>query len=101
MQYKLKQVIFLGHKIILEKGLKPDPENIKAINALESPTNKNEVLRILRLLKFFSKLIPNLSQLTTNMRIFNEFFLQITKFESVFCIKNSTELAKILNILLY
>nr|CAI5826660.1 unnamed protein product [Callosobruchus analis] len=46
----------------------PNDENIKAVHAIESPNNRSEVLRILGLVKFFSKFIPNLSELTKNLR---------------------------------
>lgn len=35
--------------------------------ATETPSNKKDLLRILGLFKFFSKFIPNFSQLTSNM----------------------------------
>lgn len=75
-QYKLNKVVFMG-QIITDKGVTPDLENIKAITAIESPKNKNEVLRILGMLKFFAKYIPNLSQLTSKLR-------ELTKKDSMF-----------------
>lgn len=57
----------MGH-IISQKGIEPGPENIKAINAIQSPKNRTEVLRILGLLKFFAQFIPNLSHLTSHLR---------------------------------
>lgn len=66
-QYKLKEVRFMG-QIISGEGVRPDSDNIRAVAEIEVPTNKTELLRILGLVKFFSKFIPNLSQLTTNLR---------------------------------
>lgn len=57
----------MGH-IISGNEIKPNSNNIKAISAISSPVNRTEVLRILGLLKFFSKFIPNLSELTANIR---------------------------------
>lgn len=67
LQYKLDKVNFLG-QVISENGLQPNKKNIDAVLSIESPKNKKELLRILGLFKFFSKFIPNLSQLTYNMR---------------------------------
>ncbi len=67
LQLKLPEVKFMGYKIS-KNGVRPDSENIEAIKAIDSPTNKSEVLRVLGLAKFFSKFIPNLSALTTNLR---------------------------------
>nr|CAI5851190.1 unnamed protein product [Callosobruchus analis] len=67
LQYKLDKVNFLGH-IISKDKIMPNDENIKAVHAIESPNNRSEVLRILGLVKFFSKFIPNLSELTKNLR---------------------------------
>lgn len=66
-QYKLKEVNFLG-QIISETGIQPSNKNIEAVLAIEVPQNKKDILRILGMFKFFSKFIPNLSQLTYNMR---------------------------------
>lgn len=66
-QYKLNEVTFMWLKIS-SKGVRPDDENFKAISAVEVPTNKTEVLRILGLAKFFSKFIPNLSKHTEHLR---------------------------------
>lgn len=66
-QYKLTEVKFMG-LIISADGIRPDDENVAAINAIEAPTTKSEVLRILGLAKFFSKFVPNLSSMTSNLR---------------------------------
>ena len=58
---------FVGH-IISAEGIKPEFSNIQAVNVIKAPKNKADVLRILGLVKFFSKNIPNLSSLTSNLR---------------------------------
>lgn len=67
LQFKLSEVKFLG-QIISEHGIRPDDKNIRAIQEIQSPKNKKELLRILGMLKFFSKFIPNLSKNTNNLR---------------------------------
>lgn len=66
-QYKLTQVTFMG-QIISSDGVRPDEKNMKAVLAIENPKNRSELLRILGMLKFFSKFIPNLSALSANLR---------------------------------
>lgn len=66
-QYKLSSVKFMG-LIISKEGIHPDEGNIEAVTAIETPKNKTEVLRVLGLVKFFSKFVPNLSRLTENLR---------------------------------
>lgn len=66
-QYRLPKVKFMGH-IISSEGIEPDSSNVDAILAIEPAKNRSEVLRILGLAKFFSKFIPNLSDITKNLR---------------------------------
>lgn len=67
LQYKSNQVTFVGQTINKE-GIQPSNKNTEAVLKMETPKNKKDLLRILGMFKFFSKFIPNLSQLTFNMR---------------------------------
>lgn len=55
-----RSVTFLGH-VLDAQGLRPDPNKVKAISQLESPTKKEEVMRIFGLLNYYRRLIPNFS----------------------------------------
>ncbi|GFV05281.1 transposon Tf2-9 polyprotein [Trichonephila clavipes] len=48
------------------KYIKPDPDYIKAI--VEMPTPKTEVRRLLGMMNFLSKFIPNVSKVTAPLR---------------------------------
>lgn len=47
LQYCQKTVKFMGH-IVNELGIKPDPEQIKAILQLKKPNNKKKVVEVNR-----------------------------------------------------
>ena len=62
-----EDLIFLGHRITKD-GIMPDPEKISAINNLEMPTDKTGVQRILGMINYVGKFIPNLSNITKPFR---------------------------------
>ncbi|GFX16776.1 hypothetical protein TNCV_4187501 [Trichonephila clavipes] len=70
LQYRVSEVKYAG-QIISKLGIKPDPDHIKAI--VEMPTPKTEVWRLLGMVNFLSKFIPNVSKVTAPLReIINE-----------------------------
>ena len=58
---------FHGH-VFSQDGLKTDPEKVRAIVEMPRPTDKAGVQRLLGMVNFVSKFIPNLSDLTTRLR---------------------------------
>lgn len=67
VQYKQKQVKFLGH-IFDEKGVCPDSEQVKAIIQLKEPSNKVELQRILGMINYLRDYVPNMSQVSAPLR---------------------------------
>ncbi|XP_046142800.1 uncharacterized protein K02A2.6-like [Osmia bicornis bicornis] len=67
LQYKTNEVKYLGF-IFNKDGVKPDRSHVEAILKIKQPTNKKELLRILGMINFLSKFIPNVSQLTSCLR---------------------------------
>lgn len=67
LQFKKSSVSFMGH-VISKNGIKPEDKHVKAIVEMPTPSNKQELMRFLGVLKFLSKFIPNLTKLTTNLR---------------------------------
>ncbi|GFU56356.1 retrovirus-related Pol polyprotein from transposon 412 [Trichonephila clavipes] len=65
LQYTMSEIKYVG-RIISKSGIKPDPDHIKAI--VEMPTPKTEVRRLLGMMNFLSKLIPNVSKVITPLR---------------------------------
>ena len=61
------EVKFHGH-VFSQDGLKTDPEKVRAIVEMPRPTDKAGVQRLLGMVNYVSKFIPNLSDLTTRLR---------------------------------
>lgn len=66
-QIKKTEVRFLGH-IFTDQGLKPDEQKCKAIREMRQPENVADIQRLLGMLNYESKFIPNLSELTAPLR---------------------------------
>ena len=54
------KLILLGHKMS-EKGISPDPENVKAIKEMPFPSSKQDLQCFLGMIAYLSKFIPQLS----------------------------------------
>jgi len=67
MQFKQKQVSYMGH-VITDEGLKPDPNKIKAIVNMPTPTDKERVQRILGMANYVQRFAPNLTDVTKPLR---------------------------------
>ncbi|XP_048054388.1 uncharacterized protein K02A2.6-like [Megalobrama amblycephala] len=66
-QFGVKEVTFLGDKLT-EGGVQPDKSKIQAILNMPRPTDKKAVLRVMGMINFIGKFIPNLSSKTVYMR---------------------------------
>ena len=62
---KLRQpeVKFMGH-VITNKGLKPDPDKVKAVDEMPRPTCKKELATLLGFMNYLSKFLPGLVEVT-------------------------------------
>ena len=58
---------FHGH-LFPHDGLKTDPEKVRAIVEMLRPTDKSGVQRLLGMINYVSKFIPNMSDLTAPLR---------------------------------
>ncbi|GFT79133.1 transposon Tf2-9 polyprotein [Trichonephila clavipes] len=67
LQYRVSEVKYVG-QIISKSGIKPDPDHIKAIVEMPTPKSKTEVRRLLGMVNFLSKFIPNVSKVTAPLR---------------------------------
>ncbi|UYV79770.1 K02A2.6-like [Cordylochernes scorpioides] len=67
-KFQLQEVQFLGH-IVTTEGIKIDPEKVRAIGEIKSPSNKQELQRLLGMVQYLSRFIPNLAEKTKNMRL--------------------------------
>lgn len=66
-QFAAQEIVFLGDKLSAQ-GIQPDEEKISAILNMPKPTDKAGVLRIMGMVNFIGKFIPNLSAKTTHIR---------------------------------
>ena len=62
-----EEVKFHGH-IFTKDGLKPDPEKVRAVVDMARPTDKAGVQRLLGMVNYVNKFIPNMSDLTSPLR---------------------------------
>ena len=54
------EVVFLGH-LFSHEGVKPDPTKIEAIRDMPTPKSKQDLQRLLGMITYLGKFIPNLS----------------------------------------
>lgn len=66
-EFHVSKIKFLGH-MLSARGVEVDPEKVEAISKLREPDNKTELQRILGMVTYLAKFIPNLSQITQPMR---------------------------------
>jgi len=61
--FRCTSVSYIGHKLTSE-GIKPDPEKIEAIMGMPEPQDKKGVQRLLGMVNYVGKFVPNLSEIT-------------------------------------
>ena len=67
MRIRKTEVKYVGH-LITSKGLKPDPEKVKAIKEMPEPQTKEEVKRFLGFVQYLAKFLPMLSDIEGPLR---------------------------------
>ncbi len=66
-QFGVHEITFLGDRMSA-RGIEPDERKIKAILGMPHPTDKKGVLRVMGMINFIGKFIPNLSVRTSALR---------------------------------
>lgn len=66
-EFAVPKIKFLGH-MLSSKGVEIDTEKVEAIRKLRVPENKTELQRLLGMVTYCAKFIPNLSSITQPMR---------------------------------
>ena len=64
LQLRLKEVAYMGH-VLSADGLQPDPEKVKAIREMPTPTDKQSIQCLLEMTNYLQKFAPRLSEITT------------------------------------
>ena len=67
IKLRMTSVAFIGHQITSE-GLKPDPDKIKAVFEMPSPTDVKGVQRFLGFVNYLSKFLPQLNDICEPLR---------------------------------
>jgi hypothetical protein len=62
-----REVKFLGH-IISGEAIKPDPENVSAVEHFPVPNSKQKIMSFLGLVNYYQKFVPNLSSIAAPLR---------------------------------
>lgn len=77
LKLKLKEVKFIGH-LITNKGLKMDPEKLRAVLEMPKPTDVSGGRRLVGFVTYLSKFLPKLSDICEPLR-------KLTVKDSEFC----------------
>lgn len=56
---RTEEIKYIGHTLSAS-GLRPDEEKVRAVTELPPPQNKQKLLRLLGMIQYLSKFIPNL-----------------------------------------
>jgi len=67
MQYKVKEVKYMGD-IVSDKGVKPDPDKVQAIDKMDTLEDKAALHRFLGMVKYLAWYIPGESDITSPLR---------------------------------
>ena len=67
-EFRKSEITYVGHRLTSE-GLKPDPEKVRAVEAVERPTCVKELQTFLGFIQYMGKFMPNISTVTAPLRI--------------------------------
>ena len=67
LQLRLKKAVYIGH-VLSPDGLQPDPEKVKAIGEMPTPTDKQSIQRLLGMTIYLQKFSPRLLEVMTPLR---------------------------------
>lgn len=67
VEFRVPEVRYVGH-LITNSGIKVDPEKVRAIVDMPAPKDVSGVKRILGVVQYVAKFIPNLSDVTAPLR---------------------------------
>ena len=63
LEVGVTEVKYFGH-LLTDKGLKPDPDKVRAVQSMKLPTVKSELETFLGMVTYLSRFAPNLSEVT-------------------------------------
>ena len=62
-----EEVPYVGH-VLSKKGLKPDPQNIRALQEVQPPQNTKELKQFLGFIQYLAKFMPNMASKSAPLR---------------------------------
>jgi len=77
LNLRMTEVPFIGHSA-MDKGLCVDPAKVRVISEMPAPTKLESMQRLLGLVQYLSKFLPQLSDITKPMRELTENDVQWT-----------------------
>ena len=66
-EFRVKEVIYIGHKLTAEE-VKPDEQKVEAIKRVPPPEDKKGTERLLGVVNYLAKFVPNMSTITKPIR---------------------------------
>ena len=66
-QFKSKQLGYVGH-VLTSEGVKADPEKVRAVVEMQTPDDAKSLRRLLGMVTYLSKFIPQLSEAAAPLR---------------------------------
>ena len=85
-----KEVCYLGH-LITDSGIKPNPENVKAVLDFSTPAKVKHVRPFLGLVEYYKRFIPNFSKIAASL---NNLLKKNTEFKWSYNCENSFQVLK-------
>jgi len=67
LQINKETTTFMGHELTKE-GLRPDQRKIKAIADMPPPADRPALMRLLAMVTYLAKFVPNFSEVTAKLR---------------------------------
>ena len=61
-----ESLTYFGH-VFSADGLSPDPEKVKAVTELQAPTNVPELRRVIGMINYLGRFVPNLATIMQPM----------------------------------
>ena len=68
LKLRIPEGKYVGN-IVSAEGNKPDPDKVKAITEMPNPESKQDLQRLLGMVNYLAKFIPNMSEVTSNLRV--------------------------------
>jgi hypothetical protein len=66
-QIRKEEIPYVGH-LLTKDSLKPDPEKIRAVQAMTKPSNTKELKIFLGFIQYLAKFLPNMAEVSAPLR---------------------------------